>query len=272
MPRVEAGTKAISRSRRKSEPLFGTRLPLNDEPPEWKKYAQERARRGEECPVCLGLRYTRYDVPISDERFGKMFDCPACSAGRVSQYLREHSGVKVDWMRHAKMEDWFHTKGREPQYDAMMELLRKGSGWLTIWGEYGTGKTYLMACAINEFIQKKRQGVYVEAGALLDHLRDSYKDESYRYAFGQWSSCFALALDEVNEYHATPWAADKYRQLLNHRYNMKDESVTILACNVDPSGKSWPEGLGWLYSRMTEFPIVEAGGGDVRPLLKREEF
>ena len=266
--RVEAGTSNISRRRPKSEPLFKPILPPNDEPPEWKKFAQAQARAGNECPVCLGLKVTREDVPINHENFGKLFDCPACSEGKLSQYLRRNSGIKVEWMTHAKLDDWQHAKGRESQHDAVVRLLRKGSGWLTVWGEFGTGKTYLLGCAINEFIKVRKQGVYVEGGALLDHLRDSYANEGYRYAFGQWSSCFALAIDEVNEYHATDWAADKYRQLLNHRYNMKDESVTIFACNVQPGGDDWPSDLGWLYSRMSEFPIVQAGGGDVRPLMK----
>ncbi|GAH47182.1 unnamed protein product, partial [marine sediment metagenome] len=161
----------------------------------------------------------------------------------------------------------------EPQYDATMALLRDGNGWLTLWGEFGVGKTYCLAFAINEFIRDRKQGVYVTAGALLDHLRSSFGKDGpgYSYAFDQWKSCFALAIDETDAYHKTDWAQDKFRQLLNHRYNMKDESVTIFASNVEPGGKDWPEDLSWLHSRMTEFPIVEAGGGDVRPLLKGEK-
>ena len=269
MPRVEAGSSA-KHHRKKQSPLFGLIGPRNDEPPTWKVYAQAQARRGEICPVCYDLKVTREDVGISHENFGKLFDCPACSKGRLSEYLRKNSGIKVEWMTHARPDDYKHTHGREPQYDAVMDLLRKGSGWLTLWGEYGTGKTYLLACAINEFIRDRKQGAYITAGALLDHLRDSYGEDGYSYAFGQWSNCFTLAIDEVDSYHDTSWARDKWRQLLNHRYNMKDESVTLFACNAEPGGDDWPSDLGWLYSRMTEFPIVEAGGGDVRPLLKGE--
>ena len=205
-----------------------------------------------------------------------MHDCPACSEGRLTEYLRQNSGLTTSgttsWMTHVKRDDWRDAEGRQPQYRATMELIAQGKGWLTLWGGFGVGKTWLLACAINEFIANKKQGVYVTGGKLLDHLRDSYGEDGpgYSYAFGQWSSCFALAIDEVDAYHHTDWAADKYRQLNNHRYNMKDESVTIFACNVEPGGDDWPADLGWLYSRMTEFPIVEAGGGDVRPLLKEE--
>ena len=266
--RVSAGSNT-KKQRQKQSPLFGIILPQNDEPLNWRLYAQERARKGDECPVCLGLQVTRYDVPINDEKFGKLFDCPACSQGRMSEYLRQNSGLK-SWLSHVKRDDWRAAPGREPQYNAVMELLAQGKGWLTLWGGFGVGKTWLLACAINEFIRNRKQGVYVAAGALLDHLRDSYQDDGYSYAFGQWSSCFALALDEVNAYHKTGWAADKYRQLLDHRYNLKDESVTLFACNIQPGGDDWPSDLGWLYSRMSEFPIVQAGGGDVRPLMKGE--
>jgi len=187
----------------------------------------------------------------------------------MSEYLRQNSGLK-SWLSHVRRIDWMQAPGREAQYSATMELLSKGTGWLTLWGTYGVGKTWLLACAINEFIQKKQQGVYITGGALLDNLRDSYSDAGYSYAFDQWSSCFALAIDETDAYHKTGWAQDKYRQLLEKRYNMASESVTIFACNANPGGRDWPAELGWLASRMSQFPIVEAGGGDVRPLLKGE--
>ena len=268
--RVAAGSSPKP-PRQKSSPLFGPIKPPNNEPLEWRKFAQEQARRGEICPVCLGLKVTREDVSINHENFGKLFDCPACSKGRLSEYLRQNSGL-TSWLSHVKRGDWRSADGREPQFEATMKLIAQGKGWLTLWGSFGVGKTWLLACAINEFIQKKQQGVYITAGALLDHLRDSYANDGYRYAFDQWSSCFALALDEADAFHKTGWAADKYRQLIEKRYNMRSESVTIFACNVQPGGRGWPDDLGWLASRMSEFSIIEAGGGDVRPLMKGEEF
>jgi DNA replication protein DnaC len=152
-----------------------------------------------------------------------------------------------------------------------MEIIACGHGWLTLWGEYGSSKTYLLACALNAFIESRKQAVYTTAGAMLDHLRDSYGDGSYMYAFDQWASCYALAIDEVDVFHGTEWAHDKYRQLLNYRYNINSESVTLFASNTEPGSKDWPVSLDWLASRMTEFPIVEATGGDVRPLIKGQE-
>ena len=271
--RVAAGSSPKP-PRQKSSPLFGLIKPNRDEPLSWRVYAQERARKGSECPVCLGLKVTREDVSINDDNFGKLFDCPACSQGRMSEYLRQNSGLAssgtTSWLSHVKRSDWRSAEGREPQFEATMKLITQGKGWLTLWGPFGVGKTWLLACAVNEFIQKRQQSVYVTAGKLLDHLRDAYgpDQEGYSYAFGQWSSCYALAIDEVDSYHKTSWAADKYRQLMECRYNLRDESVTLLACNIQPGGKGWPDDLGWLASRMSEFPIIEAGGGDVRPLMK----
>ena len=114
MPRVEAGTSSTRKPRQKQKPLFGLILPLNDEPPEWRKHAQIRARAGDLCPVCLGLKVTRYDVGINDEKFGKLYDCPACSEGKLSEYLRRNSGIKVQWMTHARPDDWRHAKAGFP--------------------------------------------------------------------------------------------------------------------------------------------------------------
>jgi DNA replication protein DnaC len=271
VPKVDAGNRRHLVPRQ-DEPLRITGI-VDDSPPTWKQEALARARAGGLCPVCLGLRVTRLDVPITHPEFGKMQDCPACSEGRLSEYLRQNSGLE-DWLAHARPDDYIHTDERSPQFQAAMEILKRGHGWLTLWGIYGSSKTFLLASVLNEFIRDRKQGVYTTAGALLDHLRDSYKEggPGYSYAFDQWSSCFALAVDEVDAFHSTEWAMDKYRQLLDRRYNLKDEAVTLFASNVEPGSSEWPVTLDWLASRMSEFPVVEATGPDVRPMLKDQKF
>jgi len=155
-----------------------------------------------------------------------------------------------------------------------MKIMKQGHGWLTLWGTFGVSKTFLLACVINEYIRDRRQSVYVTAGAMLDHLRDAYGNNGpgYSWAFDQWSTCYALAIDEVTAYQSTDWAQDKFRQLLNRRYALAKESVTLFASNIEPASAGWPGELGWLASRLSEFPIVEARGGDVRPLLEEEEY
>lgn len=231
-----------------------------------------QARKGDICPGCLGLGVIREDVPIGHLAFGKLFPC-VCKEGDLTAYLRDASGL-TSWLRHAQFRDYMEDKDRTTQYDAARQIVDLGYGWLVLWGEYGTSKTFLLACIANHFLEQGKTAVYCSSAKLLDHLRDSYKPDGLGFsdAFAQWADCYALILDEIDAYHSTPWAEDKYRQLLDHRYDLACdfEAVTVFASNVEPGGDDWPASLNWLYSRMTQFLIVKAGGGDVRPLLKEQ--
>ena len=84
---------------------------------------------------------------------------------------------------------------------------------------------------------------------------------------GKWTHCFVSGAKRLKmaRKHAAAgdwiyvWTPSGYKDLCPQ-------------CSIDHQEKQlWSV---WFSkpSRMTEFPIVEAGGGDVRPLLKGEEF
>ena len=160
----------------------------NNEPPLWKIAAREAARRGEICPICLGLGVVKADERVGHPDFGKLFPCPACAEGNLSNYLRNVSGLEGQ-LRHYKLEDFNLLDGRRAQSEAVKALLSQGHGWLTIWGGYGRGKTFLLAAAVNQCCEKRRPAVYVTGARLLDHLRNTFAPDSevgYTTAFEQW--------------------------------------------------------------------------------------
>lgn len=226
------------------------------------------------CPFCLGLSVVRKDLSTDHPKFGQLFPCQ-CAEGDLSHHLRKASGL-TGFLETACFED-YHHEGRERQYDAVQRLLKQGNGWLTLYGGYGRGKTYLLAAAVNHYLKKSKPAVYVSASGMLDSLRDSYGHDRFDYVLRQWQTCRVLALDEVDQYHKTPWASDKFRRLLDHRYALAADpvsrnSVTLFASNTDPKGSEWPEDLTWLADRMSEgrFQIVETEGPSMRPLQKGE--
>ena len=242
--------------------------------PLWRQEALARARRGDLCPGCLGLAWVRSgNFALGHPRFGTLEPCPVCTKGRLSEYLRQASGLS-GWMVDARFGGYLQTDARRAQYQAARRIAERGHGWLTLWGEYGQSKTFLLSAIVNHAIEHKRPAVYVTASRLLDHLRDAYKPGGLGFseAFHHWADCQVLAIDEADAYHDTSWAQDKYRQLLDHRYNLAvgGESITLFACNPEPGGDGWPEALDWLHDRMRHFEIVQTQGGSLRPILREE--
>lgn len=241
----------------------------------WRGIAQQQARRGEICPVCLGLGVVRPgEYPYGHPQFGTLVRCVACSGGQVPNYLRRASGLS-GWMARADFGNYYETNERTNQLEVAKSLVARGYGWLTYWGSHGRGKSYLLAAIVNESLAGRRPAVYVTAGRLLDHLRDAYGPSGigYSQAFDHWCQCQVLAIDEADEYHDTSWAQDKYRQLLDYRYNLvgDGDSITVFATNPEPGGPGWPEELSWLASRMRQFQVVQARGGDIRPEISKSQ-
>jgi len=135
------------------------------------------------------------------------------------------------------------------QRDAAQALVKEGHGWLTLWGSFGQGKSYLLACVVNAALDKNKPAVYTTAADLLDHLRGAYDPQGgpgYSAAFEYWRTAAVLAVDEISEYYMTPWADEKLRQLIGYRYDMRETLTTVFACEVEPAGDLWPgTWAGW---------------------------
>lgn len=243
--------------------------------PWYKRNARRLVRQGEACSECLGLGWVRSgEFPVGHPRFGQLERCPSCGTAILPAYLRKVSGL-TGWLHSATFDGYLETNLRGRALEEIKQLHARGYGWLTLWGQYGAGKTYLLAALVNESVSARRPAVYATASQLLDHLRDAYAPEGagYSAAFVHWSSCQVLALDEVDVLCETPWAREKYRTLLDHRYNLAcgGDSVTVFASNHEPGGDGWPEWLEWLTSRMGQFTIMQTAGGDIRSQVGKAE-
>lgn len=258
---------------RQMPPLLNDSRLNSDDPASemgWKQRAREEVRAGRACPACLGLGWVRPGVfPVGHPEFGKLERCGVCAKDELPAYLRRASGL-AGWQAHASLGEYVPLGGeRLPQLERVQALIQRGHGWLTLWGGYGRGKSFLLAAVVNHYLGEKKPAVYVTAGKLLDHLRDAYGPDQIGFsaAFSHWANCRVLAIDEADRFHETNWAMDKYRQLVDHRYNLAcgKDGITLFACNAEPGEGNWPPELDYLASRMRHFDVCEAKGGDVRP-------
>lgn len=204
--------------------------------------------------------------------------CPLCGSGRRNEYLRRICGLSPE-MQAWRLEGWSATgPERLEALEAAREALGQASGWLTFSGEWGTGKSYLLAAMVNEARERGLIAVYVTMADLLDHLRDAFNPKAPLDYSALWDNVLeaqVLALDEIEKFRPTPWAEERFFVLVNARYVNVAEQLTVFATNqhVEPGaavleGTAWP---GYLESRLCDgrFKIVHLGGGDVRPRLMR---
>ena len=231
-----------------------------------------KPRRAPDCPACGGASWLHRpaqagDDPkrIADSVHGRVcaIDCPVCNgADKRQDYLQQLCGL-----RGGDLDSRFSSCFKaQPVSEA--ERVLKHSGWLTLSGEYGTGKTYLLTAIVNEARLRGVMAIYSTMSDLLDHLRRAYKPGAEVEFDALWENiirCQVLCLDEVEKFSATPWADEKFSMMINERYRRWTDQVTVLATN------SLDDVPGYLKSRAMDgrFKIVFVDGKDIRPELRR---
>lgn len=201
-----------------------------------------------DCPICGGLGYIRYEVPLDDPRFGKIFDCE-CRHGQIQaerrEWLRKMGGL--DNLQNKTFESFNpegigllpqHQNTLKWAYNTALQFAQNPEGWLIIRGGYGCGKTHLAAAIANYRIERGEKVIFVTVPDLLDYLRSSFapveNDEisgSYTSRFDEVRTSPVLVLDDLGIESPTPWAVEKLYQILNYRYNAK--LPTVITTNHD---------------------------------------
>lgn len=206
--------------------------------------------------------------------YGDLIRCPLCNKGVLAQELEDISGLSPE-MLGWRLYGFFKTHGRMEAHTAAEKFVSDPRGWLTIWGGYGEGKTYLLAAIVNACRLQGIAASYHILPELLNRLRATYDDDAkvgLDRMLDELKSVTVLALDEMDRARGTAWALETVFEILDSRYRNMGELGTVLAQNSSPA--SDPDGpLGYLYSRVHNgrFDVVEISGGDVRPLMGKEE-
>lgn len=198
----------------------------------------------ENCPICGGLGYVRYDLPVEHPDFGKLFRCPR-NHGRRDDDRTERLRKLGNLAAFAgKTFDDFDDELTylTPQQRASLRTARdvaqayaqSPSGWLVLEGTYGCGKTHLAAAVANARLEREEAVFFVTAPDLLDHLRTTYgpsAEMGYDEMFDRLRNVQLLVLDDLGVENPSAWAQEKLFQLLNYRYNHR--MPTIITTNTD---------------------------------------
>jgi len=123
-----------------------------------------------------------------------------------------------------------HHQNLEKARQAVNEFVDKPSGWLTIIGGHGTGKTHLAAGAANR-ISRQTDGkvLFFDLADLMSDLRatfDSQSAVSLDKLVTELQDAFLLVLDNLPaDSLKTAWAQEKLFQILEPRYVMRSPTI-----------------------------------------------
>lgn len=192
--------------------------------------------------------------------------CSVCGPQRQAEYLRKIDGLT------AEMRSWTFAStlpGRNTQAWQTAQAVAQSPEWFfTLSGPYGIGKTRMLTCIVNEARESRWPAVYLTTAQLLDHLRSAYAPGAEVSFDGMWdrvSTARVLALDELDRWNPTPWAQEKFFQLIDARYRAGAEMLTVFATNSDIDNLP-----GYVQSRMMDrrCRIFKLAGTDMRQVRR----
>ena len=198
--------------------------------------------QAEPCEVCGGRGWLTADVPVGHPEFGRIVTC-VCQEGRIEQ---ERTARLLRYSNLGNLARFtFHSlspEGRSEDRDSRAlfaeaaqtaaRYAENPSGWLVLTGPHGSGKTHLAAAIGNKCIADGHIVFFVHVPDLLDHLRATFgptSEVSYSDLFEQVRNIPLLILDGLGSHATTPWAEEKLRQIINHRYNAALPTVVTTA-------------------------------------------
>ena len=105
---------------------------------------------------------------------------------------------------------------------------------LYIWGEPGTGKTFLAAIMAQECLKRGRTVIFADVPTLLSELRGTFdkdSDANINDLMKTLSEVELLILDDFGTEQPTQWSIERLYMIINERYNA--EKPIVITSNYD---------------------------------------
>lgn len=145
---------------------------------------------------------------------------------------------------------------------------------LLVWGEYGNGKSHLVASVAHEIQLQGYTVVFQTLPELLERIRQTFNDRSNKetekdimYAL---LNCELLVLDDIGAEKVSDWVQDVLFRIVDGRYRKK--KPILYTSNLKPSELKDRVG-GRIYDRMIETSImVQNTATSYRMKIAEERF
>jgi len=212
------------------------------------------------CEICHDVGHYRLEVDdIHSREFGRMIRCECKAIDDLSE-LQKMLGSPIDKVTLGNILD--QGIGSQKMKGAAAEFVGSHSGYLTIWGTNGNGKTLTLQAIANECITLGVATVYVTASDLMQYIKDGIgKDFGVEDRVIKMATIPVLCIDELTQVNWTEFVSEKIETILDRRY--AGRLGTVLAMDENPEHTLHRR----VISRMSSGVIVENNDRDMRPLL-----
>lgn len=240
-----------------------------------------------------GLLYCeKCHTPIQcrKEVFGKMRTLPCTCKCRQEEMKRqkEETEARELMMRIQRLKstgiqerhllDWRFDVAEETEtirwaknYVANWKKVRAENLGLLLWGDVGTGKSFVAACIANALLEQATPVLMTNFSKILNQMGTMYTEERYQY-IASFNHYPLLIIDDLGIERSTEYAKEQVYAVIDERY--KANLPLIITTNLTIGEIRNPENVAdaRIYSRVLEMCTpIHVGGGDRRQAMSRDK-
>ena len=142
---------------------------------------------------------------------------------------------------------------------------------LLLWGDVGTGKSFVAACIANALLDQGIPVLMTNFSKILNQMGAMYSEERYRY-IASFSNYSLLILDDLGIERSTEYALEQVYAVIDERY--KSGLPVIITTNLKIAEIRNPQDVAYarIYSRILEMCTpVRISGEDRRKSIGKEK-
>ena len=166
--------------------------------------------------------------------------------------------LKAAGIQERHLQDWTFASATDTpsvqmakRYTENWKKVKAENLGLLLWGDVGTGKSFLAACIANALLEKGVPVLMTNFSKILNQMGAMYSDERYRYiaSFKRFS---LLIIDDLGIERNTEYALEQVYAVVDERY--KAGLPLIITTNLTISQLRNPEDVAHarIYSRILE--------------------
>ena len=186
--------------------------------------------------------------------------------------------LKAAGIQERHLQDWMFASATDTpsiqmakRYTENWKKVKAENLGLLLWGDVGTGKSFLAACIANALLEKGVPVLMTNFSKILNQMGAMYSDERYRYiaSFNRFS---LLIIDDLGIERNTEYALEQVYAVIDERY--KTGLPLIITTNLTISQLRNPEDVAHarIYSRVLEMCTpVHVPGHDRRTTIGKSK-
>ncbi len=203
---------------------------------------QDCCKEIDNCAKCKSITMCQnpvigycYTPEIIDDRL--VFSYNMCKYQQSVDYLNNvYTENMPSYVKEASFKDiYVDDKERvavikyiKNYFDSFFKQREKG---LYLSGNFGSGKTYLIAALFNELAKKDVKSAIIYFPEFLRSLKEGFEDNTYQEKFNYIKRIPLLLIDDIGAENVTSWARDEILGPIL-QYRMEENLPTFLTSNL----------------------------------------